>query len=109
MNPAAASAASSAVAPAAKPDAAARLVSLHACRGFTMFCLMAGKASVLAIGALLGVQVGKYQLTHSEWEGVRYCGLDAGYYGAFRSTWFSRITEPGTLICGGRSNEFPLN
>jgi predicted acyltransferase len=59
---------------AASPAAATgtRLVSLDAFRGFTMFWLMGGKAFVLSIAALLGLGFVQYQLTHSEWEGVRY-------------------------------------
>lgn len=53
----------------------ARLVSLDAFRGFTMFWLMGGKAFVLAIAALAGLDFVRYQLTHSEWEGVRYYDL----------------------------------
>ncbi|MBI4875250.1 MAG: hypothetical protein HY822_11515 [Acidobacteria bacterium] len=51
-----------------------RLVSLDAFRGFTMFWLMGGKAFFLALAAL-GVPFLRYQLTHSDWEGLRYYDL----------------------------------
>ena len=54
---------------------AARLVSLDAFRGFTMFWLMGGKALVLALAALAGIESVRYQLNHSAWEGVRYYDL----------------------------------
>lgn len=62
---------------AARPAAAgtARLVSLDAFRGFTMFWLMGGKAFVLALAALAGLDFVRYQLTHSDWVGVRYYDL----------------------------------
>ena len=53
----------------------ARLQSLDAFRGFTMFWLMGGKAFVLAVSALLGLEFVRFQLSHSEWEGVRYYDL----------------------------------
>lgn len=59
--------------PTAAPTA--RLVSLDAMRGFTMFWLMGGKAFVLAVSGLLGLGFVRYQLTHSAWEGVRYYDL----------------------------------
>jgi predicted acyltransferase len=52
-----------------------RLASLDAFRGFTMFWLMGGKATVLALSALVGGQVSgwmTYQLNHSDWVGLRY-------------------------------------
>src|SRR5437868_4168164 len=52
-----------------------RLLSLDAFRGFTMFWLMGGKALVLAVTTLLGLAFVRYQLTHSDWEGVRYYDL----------------------------------
>jgi len=52
-----------------------RVVSLDAFRGFTMFWLMGGKAFVLAIAAVVGLDFVRYQLTHSAWEGVRYYDL----------------------------------
>ena len=52
-----------------------RLGSLDTFRGFTMFWLMGGKAFVLAIAALVGLDFVRYQLTHSAWEGVRYYDL----------------------------------
>ena len=53
----------------------ARLVSLDAFRGFTMFWLLGGKGFVIAATALLGVELAGYQLTHSDWEGIRYYDL----------------------------------
>lgn len=55
--------------------AAARLGSLDAFRGFTMFWLMGGKALVVALAALVGLDFVRYQLGHSEWEGLRYYDL----------------------------------
>jgi predicted acyltransferase len=52
-----------------------RLVSLDAFRGFTMFWLLGGKAFVIALAALLGLGFVKYQLMHSDWEGIRYYDL----------------------------------
>ena len=52
-----------------------RLTSLDTFRGLTMFWLMGGKAFVLAIAAALGLEFGRYQLTHSDWVGVRYYDL----------------------------------
>jgi predicted acyltransferase len=40
-----------------------------------MFWLMGGKALVLAIVAALALPYVRYQLTHSDWEGVRYYDL----------------------------------
>src|SRR3954462_10728874 len=59
----------------ASPAGGARLLSLDAFRGFTMFWLMGGKALVLAVTTLLGLEFVRYQLTHSDWEGVRYYDL----------------------------------
>ena len=53
----------------------ARLGSLDAFRGFTMFWLMGGKALALALAALGGFEFVRYQLNHSAWEGVRYYDL----------------------------------
>ncbi|MDP3071770.1 MAG: hypothetical protein Q8N18_15875 [Opitutaceae bacterium] len=53
----------------------ARLHSLDAFRGFTMFWLMGGKALVVALSALAGLEFVRYQLSHSAWEGVRYYDL----------------------------------
>lgn len=56
----------------------ARLVSLDAFRGFTMFWLCGGKAFVIAAAALAGGPIASavsYQLTHSAWEGLRYYDL----------------------------------
>jgi predicted acyltransferase len=65
-----------AMAPRPQPiEAGPRLVSLDAFRGFTMFWLMGGKAFVLAIAAALALPFVRYQLTHSDWEGVRYYDL----------------------------------
>src|SRR5437762_7050861 len=75
MNPAVAAPAPEVAAPAGAPKAAARLGSLDAFRGFTMFWLMGGKAFILAIAAVLALPFVKYQLTHSDWEGVRYYDL----------------------------------
>jgi predicted acyltransferase len=57
---------------ASASNASGRLLSLDAFRGFTMFWLMGGKAFVLAIAAVLGLGFVRDQLTHSDWEGVRY-------------------------------------
>ncbi|MEY4938321.1 MAG: hypothetical protein RIQ93_56 [Verrucomicrobiota bacterium] len=40
-----------------------------------MFWLMGGKAFVLAVSGLLGLEFVRYQLGHSAWEGVRYYDL----------------------------------
>jgi predicted acyltransferase len=61
-------------APSASP-ASQRLVSLDVLRGFTMFWLMGGKALVLAVTAIAGVDWVNDQLQHSAWEGVRYYDL----------------------------------
>ena len=53
----------------------ARLQSLDALRGFTMFWLMGGKGFALAVSSLLGLEFVRFQLSHSEWEGVRYYDL----------------------------------
>lgn len=50
----------------------ARLQSLDAFRGLTMFWLMGGKAFAIALAGLAGFEFIGYQLNHSEWEGVRY-------------------------------------
>ena len=57
------------------PAPAARLGSLDAFRGFTMFWLLGGKACVIAVAALLGLDFVRAQLTHSDWQGVRYYDL----------------------------------
>jgi predicted acyltransferase len=75
MNSAATAPAPDVAAPAGTPATGARLVSLDAFRGFTMSWLMGGKAFILALAALLGLPFVNYQLTHSEWEGVRYYDL----------------------------------
>ncbi|HUR59577.1 MAG TPA: hypothetical protein VM029_17800 [Opitutaceae bacterium] len=49
-----------------------RLVSLDAFRGFTMFWLLGGKAFVIALASLAGLEFFRSQLNHSAWEGVRY-------------------------------------
>lgn len=70
MNP------SSAEPPRAESAAAReRLVSLDAFRGFTMFWLLGGKALVVALAGVAGLGFVPYQLSHSEWEGVRYYDL----------------------------------
>jgi predicted acyltransferase len=53
-------------------EPSSRLVSLDVFRGFTMFWLMGGKAFVLALASLAGLEFFHYQLNHSAWEGVRY-------------------------------------
>ena len=63
-------------APLAKPSGAMpveRLGSLDTFRGFTMFWLMGGKAFVLAIAALVGLDFVRYQLTHMTQENPRPC------------------------------------
>ena len=59
------------------PTSPARLVSLDAFRGFTMFWLMGGKAFVMALAALGGPVTAfiGYELEHSAWEGLRYYDL----------------------------------
>lgn len=52
-----------------------RLMSLDAFRGFTMFWLLGGKAFVVAVATLAGLDFVLYQLGHSAWEGVRYYDL----------------------------------
>jgi predicted acyltransferase len=74
MNPALSDAAANSSARAPAP-AMPRLVSLDAFRGFTMFWLLGGKGFVIAAAALLGVEFVSYQLTHSNWEGIRYYDL----------------------------------
>ena len=67
----------SATAPAMEPGKA-RLVSLDAFRGFTMFWLMGGKGFLIALAAAAGGPLGalvQYQLNHSAWEGLRYYDL----------------------------------
>jgi predicted acyltransferase len=62
----------------ARPAAGQRLVSLDAFRGFTMFWLLGGKPFLIAIAGLgLGAlsSLLKYQLTHTDWEGLRYYDL----------------------------------
>jgi predicted acyltransferase len=62
----------------ARPASGQRLASLDTLRGFTMFWLMGGKAFVLAIAGLgLGVVSDflKYELTHTDWAGLRYYDL----------------------------------
>lgn len=56
----------------AGPTPGRRLESLDAFRGLTMFWLMGGKALVIALAGLAGLDFVRYQLNHSEWEGVRY-------------------------------------
>lgn len=58
--------------PATKQPSTARLQSLDAFRGLTMFWLMGGKAFAIALAGLVGFEFVGYQLNHSEWEGVRY-------------------------------------
>ncbi len=61
----------------ATPETQSRLVSLDAFRGFTMFWLMGGKPFFMALSAL-GAPVTAfigYQLTHSDWVGLRYYDL----------------------------------
>jgi predicted acyltransferase len=59
------------------PTSSARLVSLDAFRGFTMFWLMGGKGFVMALAALGAPATAfiGYQLDHSAWEGLRYYDL----------------------------------
>jgi predicted acyltransferase len=52
-----------------------RLDSLDAFRGFTMFWLLGGKAFMIALATLFGIETVRYQLTHSDWEGIRYYDL----------------------------------
>ena len=54
------------------PEPSSRLISLDVFRGFTMFWLAGGKAFVVAAASLCGFEFVRYQLSHSEWEGVRY-------------------------------------
>jgi predicted acyltransferase len=61
--------------PIAAPVADARLVSLDAFRGFTMFWLLGGKALIVALATAGGIEFVRYQFTHSEWEGLRYYDL----------------------------------
>ena len=53
----------------------ARLLSLDAFRGFTMFWLLGGKHFVVALATLTGVEAVRYQFAHSDWEGLRYYDL----------------------------------
>ena len=56
----------------------ARLVSLDAFRGFTMFWLMGGKGFLMALAGMVGGPVAalvQYELNHSEWEGLRFYDL----------------------------------
>ncbi len=74
--PEAAPAAASPAAPT--PEPAARLVSLDAFRGFTMFWIVGGKSLMMALQKLDSSAVAgtiAYQLTHSDWEGLRYYDL----------------------------------
>jgi predicted acyltransferase len=57
---------------AGESETAARLMSLDVFRGFTMFWLLGGKAFVTALAAIGGLEWVRYQLTHSDWEGIRY-------------------------------------
>jgi predicted acyltransferase len=56
-------------------EPSARLTSLDVFRGFTMFWLVGGKAFVVAAASLCGWEFVSYQLSHSDWEGVRYYDL----------------------------------
>jgi predicted acyltransferase len=53
----------------------ARLVSLDAFRGFTMFWLLGGKNFIVAVATLTGAAFVRYELAHSDWEGLRYYDL----------------------------------
>ena len=61
--------------PIPTPVADTRLVSLDAFRGFTMFWLLGGKAFIVALATVGGIEFVRYQFTHSEWEGLRYYDL----------------------------------
>lgn len=78
MTPVPAGGAATTAAPANGPAAhaaPARLVSLDAFRGFTMFWLMGGKAFVLALATLVGFEAIRPMLVHSDWAGARYYDL----------------------------------
>lgn len=59
----------------ATASASERLLSLDVFRGFTMFWLLGGKAFVVALAAVTGLELIAGQLTHSAWEGLRYYDL----------------------------------
>jgi predicted acyltransferase len=63
---------------AESPQPGARLVSLDAFRGFTMFWIVGGSSLALALGSMRGGELLgfiKTQLTHSPWEGLRFIDL----------------------------------
>ena len=61
--------------PSAPNTSHARLISLDAFRGFTMFWIVGGKSFVMALQGLQGNEVAAlvaHELSHSAWEGLRY-------------------------------------